>query len=108
MPTRLTANTCRRYVQKTVRAGAPRHLKVAIVAVRPSSQARTPLAMPSPPTSKAVSPTRVRYMVKLSMNRFAPGLAWDSVRTRQPAVGCASRAAATKAAGLVSPGRATR
>ena len=43
-----------------MRAEAPRHLKVAMVATRPSSQARTPLATPSPPTSSAVSPTSVR------------------------------------------------
>ena len=41
------------------RAEAPRQRSVAMVRARASSQARTPLATPMPPTSSEVRPTRV-------------------------------------------------
>ena len=39
---------------------APRQRKVAMLRARASSQARTPVATPMPPTSSAVRPTKVR------------------------------------------------
>ena len=52
----------------------------------------TALATPTPPTSNAVSPTRVRYWVNRSTSRSSCGEALVRVRMSQPACGkCAAR-----------------
>ena len=75
---------------------------------RASSQARTPVATPMPPTSRAVSPTRVMNRLAWSMKRWMPGAACAAVRMRQPVSGKAWRTAATAAASSAPAGRAAR
>ena len=82
-----SAITWIRQTANTSRAEAPRQRSVAMVRARASSQARTPLATPMPPTSSEVSPTRVRNRLVWSMNRVTPGAASRGSRMRQPGVG---------------------
>ena len=79
--------------RKIVPADAPRQRSVAMDRARASSQARTPVATPMPPTSRAVSPARVRKAAARSRKRFTPGSAASAVRTRQPSLGEVARAA---------------
>ena len=102
MPTTASAITWIRHTANTSPAEAPRQRKVAIVAARASSQARTPLATPIPPTSSAVSPTRVRNKAVWSRNRATPGAASCGSRTRKPRSGKSDRSAAVSAAGSVT------
>ncbi len=84
MPTTARPMTWIRHVASTRCAEAPRQRKVAMVRPRASSQALTPLAMPMPPTSKDVRPTRVRNRLVWSRNRETSGAASDGSRIRQP------------------------
>ena len=59
-PSKDSASTWIKYTPKISPLDAPRHRSVAMLRARASSQARTPVATPIPPTSSAVSPTRVR------------------------------------------------
>ena len=60
------------------------HFRVAITASLRSSQARTALLTPTPPTRSAVSPTRLRKEPSRSTIRWIPGAASSKVRTSQP------------------------
>ena len=88
-------------------ASAPRQRRVAMVRARASSQARTPLATPMPPTSSEVRPTSVMNRLVCSMKRVTPGAASRGSRMRQPWSGKARRSAAS-AAERVGQGGADR
>ena len=64
----------------------------------------TALATPTPPTSSAVSPTRVRNCVKRSTLRSSAGEALVRVRISQPASGNCALAAATALRGVARAG----
>ena len=88
-------------------ADAPRQRSVAIVRARASSQARTPLATPMPPTSSEVRPTSVRNSAVWSMNRLTPGAASPGSRMRQPWLGNRVRTS-RRDAGRIGGGQADR
>ena len=94
MPPSASASTWIRQTANTSRDEAPRQRSVAMVRARASSQARTPLATPMPPTSSEVSPTRVMNRLVWSMNRVTPGAASRGSRMRQPWSGNAARRSA--------------
>ena len=75
---------------------------------RASSQLRTPVATPMPPTSSAVSPTSVMNSAVRSMKRCTPGAACRASRMRQPVSGKAASSASLVAVTSVPGGRATR
>ena len=60
------------------------HFKVAMTPSLLSSQARTALLTPTPPTSNAVKPTRLRKEPSRSTIRWIPGAASSKVRIRHP------------------------
>ena len=61
------------------------HFRVAIAPSLVSSQARTALPTPTPPTSSAVRPTRLRKEPSRSTMRRTWGAASSKVRTCHPA-----------------------
>ena len=84
MPASARASTWISATANISRAEAPRQRKVAMVRARPSSQARTPLATPMPPTSSEVSPTRVMNSPVCATKRATAGAAARGSRMRQP------------------------
>ena len=64
-----------RYVRNTTARDAPMHFSVAITPSRVSSQARTALPTPTPPTRSAVRPTRLRNEPSRPIMRWMPGAA---------------------------------
>ena len=87
---------------------APRARKVAMVGSRASAQAPTPPVTPIPPTSSAVSATRVMKRLARSRKRCKPGAAWEASRICQIASGKARARAAFSEARLVPGGSTTR
>ena len=72
---------------KTSRPVAPSALKAAMTSRRRSIWLLTALATPTPPTSRAARPTRVRNWVKRLMVRSSCGDALSRLRISQPACG---------------------
>ena len=108
MPAAQSRKTCRKNMAKTSRAGAPRQRRVAMVRARPSSQARTPVATPMPPTSRALNPTSVRNRLVCCTACSRPLAASRASRMRQPVSGKSWRSAAMAAGGLAPGGSSTR
>ena len=108
MPAEHSSITCRPNTPETSLAEPPRQRNVAMVRARPSSQARTPVATPMPPTSSALSPTSTRNRLVCCTARSSPASAWPASRTRQPVPGNARRRSAISAGAFVPGGSATR
>ncbi len=79
-----------------------------MVLVLLSSQARTALATPTPPTSNAVSPMKDRNRVTRPISRVSRGEDSSRVRIRQPASGKAVLISAMNSGGAVASGRRSR
>ena len=75
---------------------------------RASSQARTPLATPMPPTNSEVSPTRVMNSPVCCTNRATTGAAALGSRIRQPWLGNAARRPEVRLATLTPGGSTAR
>src|ERR1035438_5841132 len=78
---------------------------VAITSRLPSRWCLAELATPTPPTSRAVRPTSVRYWENRSMLRSSCGVALLRVRISQPASGLSALAASAGSPGRGCPQR---
>ena len=94
-PTIATSMTSSRLVRNTNPPVAPTLLRVARSLRLRSTKPRTALATPTPPTTRAVRPTRVRNWVKRCRFLSNWGETLERVRISQPASGRAFRACAT-------------
>ena len=110
MPRLATSITSVRWIATTRPPVAPTAFIVAKSSFLASTKRRTALATPTPPTSSAVRPTRVRNWVKRSRLRWKPGAALARERISQPASRCSRRGGGEQRLerGVVGGGRRQR